>query len=121
MNSALVLIVAGAVGACIGSFVVTAAQRTARGEPFLHGRSHCDGCGSTVGFARSLPLISYPLAGGVCAVCRAPIPVLHPLAEIAGVLLGLAAAAGDVPAQIVLASGGLALMAPALAMAIAWR
>src|SRR5690349_21177897 len=46
-------------GACLGSFAATAALRFSRAEPFIAGRSHCDACGMRLGFAATLPLVSY--------------------------------------------------------------
>jgi leader peptidase (prepilin peptidase)/N-methyltransferase len=81
-----------AIGAVGGSAVATAALRAARNEAWLSGRSHCDGCGQELGFARTVPLISYAAARGRCAGCRALIAPSHPMGEAAGLAVVLSAA-----------------------------
>jgi leader peptidase (prepilin peptidase)/N-methyltransferase len=86
-----VIILDGAVGLCLGSFVTTAAIRTARNEPFLAGRSHCDACGMSLGFAETTPVAGYLLRAGACRTCGRRIDPLHLLGELLGALI-LAAA-----------------------------
>lgn len=71
-------------GAAIGSFVGTAALRAARGESAMRGRSRCDNCGRALGFAATLPLVSFALRQGACTGCRARIDLAHPLSELTG-------------------------------------
>ena len=80
----IVLVLAAAAGAAAGSFVVTAAMRAVRSEPFLTGPSHCDGCGATLSFIQTMPLVSYVAAKGRCGACGAPVDPLHPIGEMAG-------------------------------------
>ncbi len=79
-----ILALAGGVGLCAGSFVSTAAIRAARGEAFLGGRSHCDACGVTLGFAATAPVVGYVARRGACGVCRGAIDPTHLFGEIAG-------------------------------------
>ena len=82
-----VLALGAGVGLCAGSFVTTAAIRAARGEAFLGGRSHCDACGATLGFAATAPIVGYVVRGGACAVCRSAIDPTHLFGELAGAAL----------------------------------
>lgn len=79
---------ASLVGACAGSFAVTAALRSLRGEQALAGRSRCDGCGETLGFAATAPVVSYAVLRGACARCGSRIDPAHVAGEIAGAMLG---------------------------------
>ena len=106
-GGSIIFVLAGAVGACAGSFIVTAGMRAARSEPFLKGRSHCDGCGVTLTFVRTVPLVSYIGARGRCAACGAAIDPLHPMAELAGALIATLPilAATPVRAPLLIATG----------------
>lgn len=111
MNGLLVLPVAVA-GTVLGSFTATAAIRYARGEGFLGGRSHCDECGATLGFAATVPLASYVGFGGAARCCRGRIDPLHPAGELAGLVIALAAAApGDLTRDLLVAGVGFCLLA----------
>lgn len=114
--SAGALIGAMALGAVVGSFAATAGLRWARGEQALSGRSHCDACARPLGFAATVPIVSFVRLGGACAGCRAPIHPGHFAGEVLGA--GLAAASVAVlpigPALVV-AALGLVLIAAATA------
>lgn len=111
--SPLILTGCAATGLVVGSFVVTAALRSVRGEQALAGRSRCDGCGVGLGFAATTPLISYAMARGACAGCGARIDPLHPIGEAAGAVIVLAAVlAAQTPIRAgLLAALGLVLLA----------
>lgn len=85
-----VRVFAAAAGAAVGSFCGTAAVRGAGGATALVGRSRCDACGVPLGFLATAPLVSFVRLGGRCATCRAPIALVHPAAEAAGAVAGLA-------------------------------
>lgn len=87
----LLTVVVGLVGACGGSFAATAALRTLRGEQAVAGRSHCDGCGVTLGAAATIPLFSYPALRGACTHCGGRIDPTHLAGEVAGAALGAGA------------------------------
>ncbi len=114
--SAGALIAALPLGAVVGSFAATAGLRWARGEQTLSGRSHCDACARPLGFAATVPIVSFVRLGGACAGCRAPIHPGHFAGEVLGA--GLAAASVAVlpigPALVV-AALGLVLIAAATA------
>ena len=123
MNAHLILLLTGALfGLCAGSFAVTAGLRLARGESFTRGRSHCDGCGVVLGYAETLPVWSYLRRGGRGACCGAPIPSVHPVGEMAGLLLGLIAVSLPNPLQAVLVAAlGLVLITTSSVDAAAGR
>jgi leader peptidase (prepilin peptidase) / N-methyltransferase len=104
-----------AIGACLGSFCATAALRLAAGEQPFRGRSHCDACGLELGYAETLPLISFFRLGGACTACGSKIDVLHLVGEACGVAIVLAAMALATPVKSVLAAAlGLALLTTAV-------
>jgi leader peptidase (prepilin peptidase)/N-methyltransferase len=72
-----------ALGLCVGSYAGTAAMRAARKEPSLAGRSHCDACGKSLGWAETVPVLSFVALGGRCVACRAPISRFHLVCELA--------------------------------------
>ncbi|MBX3456023.1 prepilin peptidase [Ferrovibrio sp.] len=102
-------------GAVMGSFLATAALRGAYGESLLHPPSHCRGCGRRLNAIDLLPILGYALRRGRCTDCGTPIPALFPLAETAGLLIGLSAlwqfAGADLLAALLF---GLLLLAIAL-------
>jgi len=74
-------------GACVGSFLGTAARRAAAGEEFLSGRSRCDACGVSLSYAATIPLASFLIRRGRCEHCNGAIALTHPGAELAGALV----------------------------------
>ncbi len=106
---------AAVTGACLGSFASTAAVRLARGEQAIVGRSRCDGCGQTLGFLATVPVISYVGRAGACSACRGRIDPVHPIGEIAGAAIAVAAfAAAPVPQALLISALGLLLLASAI-------
>lgn len=77
-------------GACMGSFVTCAADRRAKSESMLRGRSHCDACGAKLGALELIPIVSYILLRGRCKHCGERIPIRCLLAEAVTGLIYLA-------------------------------
>ena len=103
------------VGLCLGSFAATAALRSAQGEQALAGRSRCDGCGVTLGFAHTTPVLSYVVLGGACADCGERIDPLHVVGEVAGgLILGASFYLTPWSRAVPLAALGLLLLASAI-------
>lgn len=75
-------------GAIAGSFLATAAIRWPRGGQVTHGRSACDHCGRTLGPADLVPILSFLIGRGRCAVCGGAIDRRHLAIEIAAALIG---------------------------------
>lgn len=86
-----ILALGALVGLAAGSYVTTAALRGARDEQATYGRSRCDGCGVALGFAQTVPVLSYIGARGACRACGSRIDPLHPAGELAGGLIGVSA------------------------------
>lgn len=93
MSAPGLLILAALVGSCVGSYSTTLALRMARDEQSVIGRSACDSCGVTLGYARTIPLISFVQSGGGCAACGARIDPVHLSGEILGVIVAIVAVA----------------------------
>ncbi len=73
-------------GAVVGSFAATAAMRLADGRNPFFGRSQCDGCARTLGWAETLPFAGYIAARGHCRACGGRIAGFHLAGEGAGAL-----------------------------------
>jgi leader peptidase (prepilin peptidase)/N-methyltransferase len=74
-------LLAGAFGACVGSFLAVAAERIPKGET-LGGRSHCR-CGAPIQARDNLPILGYLLRGGRARCCGSRIPAWYLAVEIA--------------------------------------
>ena len=127
-------------GTAAGSFAATAGLRASRAEQVLSGRSHCDGCGQSLSYVQTLPLVSYLTTGGACRGCGARIDPAHPAGEAVGGLVFLGAlmlndsvraaalgllglvliAAGTVDAKTQRLPNSLTLLAAALCAMLAW-
>jgi leader peptidase (prepilin peptidase)/N-methyltransferase len=106
------LIAALPLGAVVGSFAATAGLRWARGEQALSGRSRCDACARPLGFAATVPIVSFVRLGGACADCRAPIHPGHFVGEVLGAGLAMTSVAILPPAPaLAVAALGLVLIA----------
>ena len=100
----LLLVIALAAGACVGSFVNVVITRlpVAFDEPnefgdlwgtqgwsvVAEGESHCDGCGRELTIGDLVPVLSWLVLRGRCRTCGAPIPAHHPLVELLVPALG---------------------------------
>lgn len=112
----------GLLGAVIGSFLATLVIRWPAGRSVLRGRSHCDGCGVSLGARNLVPLLSAALARGRCRRCGAPIDSRHWQIELGCVAIG-ALAGWAVPGPVGLAGavfGWLLLTLAALDIAEFW-
>ena len=78
-------------GAAIGSFLATILVRWPQGRSVVAGRSHCDGCGRTLGARDLVPILSWSLARGRCRRCGARIDRRHLAAEVGAAMVGVAA------------------------------
>lgn len=70
------------VGCCMGSFYNVCIYRLPRGESLVRPRSHCTGCGHTLGVLDLIPVLSYIAIRGRCRYCKAPISPRYMLVEI---------------------------------------
>lgn len=90
------LLLAGVVGAIIGSFLNVVIHRLPRGESVVGGRSRCPSCGATLGARDNVPLVSWLLLRGRCRHCAASISKRYPLVEVltGGLFVAVVAATG---------------------------
>ena len=104
------------IGAVLGSFLGVVACRLPRGENFVAGGSHCQSCGGALRAWHMIPLVSFFVLHGRCAMCRAALPmdlVVAELGGVAAVILGIAAGE-TLPGVIAWAVFGLGMVLLAL-------
>jgi leader peptidase (prepilin peptidase)/N-methyltransferase len=77
----LVAVVAGVIGLAVGSFLNVVVYRLPRGESLLHPPSHCPACGTVLGPAENIPLVSWLALRARCRHCHAPISARYPAME----------------------------------------
>ena len=77
-------------GSCVGSFLNVCITRLPVGESILTPGSRCRSCRRALPGWANLPLISYLLLRGRCALCGARIPPRYFLVELAAAVLTLA-------------------------------
>lgn len=77
----LMAIAAGAIGACIGSFLNVCIHRLPKGESIVTPSSRC-ACGQPIPFWFNLPLLGWILLRGKANCCGAKISVRYPLIEL---------------------------------------
>ncbi|MDP6954304.1 MAG: prepilin peptidase [Alphaproteobacteria bacterium] len=81
-------------GLLFGSFAALAGYRLPRGEGVVGGRSRCPSCDSALGARDLVPVVSWLVLRGRCAVCKMPISPRYPAAELGSAgLFALAALA----------------------------
>ncbi|KQX19580.1 MULTISPECIES: prepilin peptidase [unclassified Sphingomonas] len=111
------LIAAGALlGVIFGSFIATIVIRWPQGRSVARGRSACDHCGTALGPARLVPILSYAVQRGRAACCGGRIDPVHPLTELLAAAIGVVSVvvAPDLPQAIVGALFGWLLLALAM-------
>jgi leader peptidase (prepilin peptidase)/N-methyltransferase len=109
---AIWVLLAGILGAVLGSHYGLLLDRLPREEPTLGGRSACRSCGTALAVRDLVPVLSFFVLRGRCRHCAAPIPrqALH--MELAGVSLGvLGALAAPGPLGLAAATLGVTLWA----------
>jgi len=74
-------LIAGTLGALIGSFLNVCIYRLPRGESIAWPGSHCPSCGKAIEFYDNIPVLSYFWLTGRCRACRDPISIRYPLVE----------------------------------------
>jgi leader peptidase (prepilin peptidase)/N-methyltransferase len=71
----------------VGSFLGLVAIRLPAGRPIVLGRSECPHCHRRLSILDLMPIASWLALGGRCRSCRARIDALHPMIEIAAVVV----------------------------------
>ncbi len=86
----LLLILAAALGAIVGSFLNVVIHRYPREESIVFPPSKCPHCGTPIKPYDNIPILGYLWLLGRCRACRAPISPRYPLVELANALFYLA-------------------------------
>ena len=110
----LLIVVCGAFGLAIGSFLNVVIYRVPRKEPIVTPPSACPSCGTELAARDNIPVLSWLLLRGKCRTCGAPISWQYPVVELltAGLFAGVAGRFGynwAVPAYLALFAGLVAL------------
>lgn len=110
----LLIVVCGAFGLAIGSFLNVVIYRVPRKESIVSPPSACPSCGTQLAVRDNVPVLSWVLLGGKCRSCRASISWQYPVVELltAALFAGVAARFGydwAVPAYLALFAGLVAL------------
>jgi leader peptidase (prepilin peptidase) / N-methyltransferase len=77
-----VVVLAGVVGLVLGSFLNVVLWRVPRGESVVSPPSHCPACGTQLGPAELVPVLSWVVLRGRCRHCGVGISVRYPLVEL---------------------------------------
>jgi leader peptidase (prepilin peptidase)/N-methyltransferase len=76
-----VALIAGLLGAALGSFLNVVIWRLPRGESVVAPRSSCPGCGTPIRARDNVPVVSWALLRGRCRDCGIRISLRYPLVE----------------------------------------
>jgi len=76
-----VYVLAGVLGAIIGSFLNVVIHRLPREESIVLPGSRCPECGAIIAFYDNVPIMSYLLLGGRCRACKTHISARYPAVE----------------------------------------
>lgn len=83
----MLMILAGVVGAMVGSFLNVCILRWPNDESVVRPRSRCPGCGKGIAWYDNVPIISWLILHGRCRHCGQRISVQYPLVELVNGLL----------------------------------
>ena len=90
LHPALTAMSAGAIGACVGSFLNVCIHRLPLGQSIVTPPSHCI-CGERIPFTLNIPLIGWLSLKGKARCCGASISPRYPIIELlTGILFALA-------------------------------
>jgi len=91
----LIYVIAGVLGAVIGSFLNVVIHRVPREESIVLPSSRCPSCGAVISFYDNVPVLSYLMLGGRCRSCKVHISARYPAVEALTALLWVAVAWRD--------------------------
>lgn len=77
------VVLAGALGLLVGSFLNVCIVRWPAEESVVHPRSRCPQCGNLIAWYDNIPVVSWLALGAKCRHCALPIPARYPLVELA--------------------------------------
>ena len=78
------------IGLICGSFLNVVAVRRINEESFIHGRSKCPGCRTTISWYDNIPLLSFIFLKGHCRHCNQQISLQYPFIELFSAVLTIA-------------------------------
>ncbi|MFO0698663.1 MAG: A24 family peptidase [Nitrospira sp.] len=78
----LLLVISGAIGAVVGSFLNVCIYRLPRHESVAWPGSHCPTCSHAIGWYDNIPILSYVVLMGRCRQCGVRIPLQYPVVEV---------------------------------------
>jgi leader peptidase (prepilin peptidase)/N-methyltransferase len=81
MSESARLLLVGALGLAIGSFLNVVIHRLPRGESLASPPSRCPHCGHRLRWYDNVPVLSWVWLGGRCRQCRREISVQYPIVE----------------------------------------
>jgi len=84
---AVVVTLAGLVGAVLGSFLNVCIVRLPLGQSLVRPRSRCPKCQRPIPWSENIPIISWLVLKGRCRGCGQPISIQYPLVELATALM----------------------------------
>jgi leader peptidase (prepilin peptidase)/N-methyltransferase len=90
--TALVAVICGVLGLCIGSFLNVVIHRVPRRESVVRPRSQCPRCEAPIAERDNIPVVSWLVLRGRCRNCGEPISVRYPMVEFGAAALFVAAA-----------------------------
>lgn len=80
---AIAAVASAVFGASIGSFLNVVIYRVPRAMSIVRPPSHCPRCGTELGSAENVPLLSWVVLRGRCRHCGEPISARYPIVELA--------------------------------------
>jgi leader peptidase (prepilin peptidase)/N-methyltransferase len=89
MPDSLTLVVVGAFGLVIGSFLNVCIYRLPRNESLVLPASHCTACGRPLHWYENVPVAAYVILRGRCRTCGVRISPMYPLIEITAAVLAV--------------------------------
>ncbi|MEW6741159.1 MAG: prepilin peptidase [Planctomycetota bacterium] len=110
MSNTLLLVVMGALGAIVGSFLNVVIYRLPRPGLTITRprRSFCPNCGAAIRWHDNIPIVSYFILGGRCRSCRQPLALRYLVVEAATAALFLLLVVAHPPAESEALGGGSA-------------
>jgi len=81
-GDALLVVAAGLVGLCFGSFLNVCILRLPHEQSLVRPPSTCPTCGKRIAWRDNIPVVSWLLLRGKCRNCGAPISLQYPVIEL---------------------------------------
>jgi leader peptidase (prepilin peptidase)/N-methyltransferase len=86
------VVIAGVLGAMIGSFLNVCIYRLPRDKSVVWPASACPHCGRSLAWYENIPILGYIALGGRCRTCRGAIGIQYPIVEALTALMFAGAA-----------------------------